>query len=210
MTWTKDPQVMFEGGKASLFDLLEDLDYDDCLAKAQKIAGVEGSRPAGSQSQSGDGDDDFEAKAKRLSRLSASSRRRSSVGAMTQSSLDIAQLTAQLQLDARSLARPRPTPVSDMEELASALSCPGSPSNGMYTCSSTSTFCVDIGNNTMDFDGFLYQSDSSAKWKITGTGTLSGNDATRILENLGTLELDGITLRDGYGYVSPHSRTVDR
>jgi len=47
MAWTKDPQVMFEGKKASLFDLLEDLDYDACLAKAQTIAGVSGARPAG-------------------------------------------------------------------------------------------------------------------------------------------------------------------
>ena len=27
--------------------MLEDLDYDDCLAKAQSIAGVSGKRPAG-------------------------------------------------------------------------------------------------------------------------------------------------------------------
>jgi len=47
MLWTKDPQVAFEGKKASLFDLLEDLDYDECLAKAQAIAGVSGKRPAG-------------------------------------------------------------------------------------------------------------------------------------------------------------------
>jgi len=45
--WTKDPQVEFEGKKQSLFDLLEDLDYDECLAKAQAIAGVRGERPAG-------------------------------------------------------------------------------------------------------------------------------------------------------------------
>ena len=32
----------FEGEKGSLFDLLEDLNVDDCLAKAQKIAGVKG------------------------------------------------------------------------------------------------------------------------------------------------------------------------
>ena len=32
----------FEGTKASLFDLLEDLDADECLGKAQKIAGVSG------------------------------------------------------------------------------------------------------------------------------------------------------------------------
>ena len=38
---------MYDGKKASLFDLLEDLDYDDCLAKAQAIAGVKGSRPSG-------------------------------------------------------------------------------------------------------------------------------------------------------------------
>jgi hypothetical protein len=47
MAWTKDPQVLFDGKKASLFDLLEDLDYDDCLAKAQAIAGVSGKRPSG-------------------------------------------------------------------------------------------------------------------------------------------------------------------
>jgi len=47
MAWTKDPQVMFEGKKASLFDLLEDLDYEPCLAKAQAIAGVTGSKPDG-------------------------------------------------------------------------------------------------------------------------------------------------------------------
>ena len=69
---------------------------------------------------------------------------------------------------------------------------------------------MDIGSNTITLDGQLYQSDISAKWKITGTGTLSGNDATRILTNLGTLELSGITLRDGYGVgVSPLSRAAD-
>ena len=47
MTWTKDPQVPFENKKASLFDLLEDLDYGPCLEKAQAIAGVSGERPAG-------------------------------------------------------------------------------------------------------------------------------------------------------------------
>jgi len=47
MEWTKDPQVMFNGKKSSLFDLLEDLDNDECLAKAQTIAGVSGSRPSG-------------------------------------------------------------------------------------------------------------------------------------------------------------------
>ena len=40
-------QVTYDGKKASLFDLLEDLDYDECLAKAQAIAGVTGKRPAG-------------------------------------------------------------------------------------------------------------------------------------------------------------------
>lgn len=49
MAWTKDPQVKYEDKKASLFDLLEDLDYDDCLAKAQAIAGVSGKRPSGKQ-----------------------------------------------------------------------------------------------------------------------------------------------------------------
>jgi len=47
MAWTKDPQVPDGAKKASLFDLLEDLDYDECLAKAQSIAGVSGSRPSG-------------------------------------------------------------------------------------------------------------------------------------------------------------------
>lgn len=47
MAWTKDPQVSYEGKKSSLFDLLEDLDYDECLAKAQAIAGVSGTRVAG-------------------------------------------------------------------------------------------------------------------------------------------------------------------
>jgi len=47
LKWTKDPQVSFEGKKASLFDLLEDLDHDECLSKAQAIAGVSGKRPAG-------------------------------------------------------------------------------------------------------------------------------------------------------------------
>ena len=40
-------QVRFEGKKASLFDCLEDLDYDACLERAQTIAGVSGSRPTG-------------------------------------------------------------------------------------------------------------------------------------------------------------------
>jgi hypothetical protein len=47
MAWSKDPQVPFEGKKSSLFDLLEDLDYDDCLAKAQAIHGIKGDRPSG-------------------------------------------------------------------------------------------------------------------------------------------------------------------
>lgn len=45
LEWTKDPQVSFEGKKASLFDLLEDLDNDACLEKAQKIAGVSAPLP---------------------------------------------------------------------------------------------------------------------------------------------------------------------
>ena len=36
--WCNDPQVSYEGGKGSLFDLLEDLDADDVLKRAQKIA----------------------------------------------------------------------------------------------------------------------------------------------------------------------------
>jgi len=47
MHWTKDPQVMFEGKKQSLFDLLEDLDYTECLSKAQAIAGVSRKIPEG-------------------------------------------------------------------------------------------------------------------------------------------------------------------
>lgn len=35
--WTKDPQVEYEGKKASLFDLLEDMNASDCLAKAIKF-----------------------------------------------------------------------------------------------------------------------------------------------------------------------------
>jgi len=38
--WTFDPQVNFEGGKKSLFDLLEDIDSTDCLLKSCKIADV--------------------------------------------------------------------------------------------------------------------------------------------------------------------------
>ena len=79
-----------------------------------------------------------------------------------------------------------------------------------YTCAATSA-CVDIGSSTITLDGRLDQSDSSAKWKITGTGAISGNDATRILVNYGVLELDGITLQDAYhsSHVSPLSRAVD-
>jgi len=44
--WRPTLQVEFEGGKGSLFDLLEDLNADECLAKAQKIAGVTGDIPA--------------------------------------------------------------------------------------------------------------------------------------------------------------------
>mmetsp|Transcript_13484 Transcript_13484/g.34578 ORF Transcript_13484/g.34578 Transcript_13484/m.34578 type:complete len:323 (+) Transcript_13484:136-1104(+) len=47
MAWTKDPQVNFDGKKSSLFDLLEDLDYEECLSKSQAIAGVSGKRPNG-------------------------------------------------------------------------------------------------------------------------------------------------------------------
>jgi hypothetical protein len=46
MAWTKDPQVEFEGAKGSLFDYLEDLNCDECLSKAMKIAGVTGDVPA--------------------------------------------------------------------------------------------------------------------------------------------------------------------
>ena len=41
-----DPQVEFEGAKGSLFDYLEDLNCDECLSKAMKIAGVTGDLPA--------------------------------------------------------------------------------------------------------------------------------------------------------------------
>jgi hypothetical protein len=36
--WTADPPVMYEGKKQSIFDLLEDLDAKECLAKSGKIA----------------------------------------------------------------------------------------------------------------------------------------------------------------------------
>jgi len=45
--WTKDPLVLYQGKKQSLFDLLEDLDRDECIAKAQDIAGVSGALPDG-------------------------------------------------------------------------------------------------------------------------------------------------------------------
>lgn len=45
LTWIKDPQVPFEGKKGSLFDLLEDMDSPDCLAKSVKIAGAAGPAP---------------------------------------------------------------------------------------------------------------------------------------------------------------------
>merc|ERR1712217_177439 len=38
--WCDDPQVSYDGKKQSLFDLLEDLDAGDCLAKSSKIADV--------------------------------------------------------------------------------------------------------------------------------------------------------------------------
>jgi len=40
MTWTKDPQVMVDGSKASLFDSLEDINSDECIKRTQAIAGV--------------------------------------------------------------------------------------------------------------------------------------------------------------------------
>jgi len=45
LAWTKDPQVPYKGKKGSLFDLLEDMDSADCLAKAADIAGTPGSVP---------------------------------------------------------------------------------------------------------------------------------------------------------------------
>eukprot|EP00929_Paragymnodinium_shiwhaense_P037244 TRINITY_DN1987_c0_g2_i1.p1 TRINITY_DN1987_c0_g2~~TRINITY_DN1987_c0_g2_i1.p1 ORF type:complete len:2122 (-),score=771.88 TRINITY_DN1987_c0_g2_i1:341-6706(-) len=41
--WTDDPQVEFHKQKSSLFDLLEDLDVEQCLGKAARIVGAEGS-----------------------------------------------------------------------------------------------------------------------------------------------------------------------
>jgi nucleoside diphosphate kinase len=49
--WTKDPQVDVDGGKASLFDTLEDMNSDKCLAKALKIAGAKGKLPAYSKNE---------------------------------------------------------------------------------------------------------------------------------------------------------------
>ncbi|CAK9087008.1 unnamed protein product [Durusdinium trenchii] len=40
--WFNDPQVDFEGGKKSLFDLLEDLDAAACLKKCKEIVRLEG------------------------------------------------------------------------------------------------------------------------------------------------------------------------
>jgi nucleoside diphosphate kinase len=40
LAWTKDPQVELEGKKGSCFDYLEDTNTSECLAIAQKIAGV--------------------------------------------------------------------------------------------------------------------------------------------------------------------------
>lgn len=42
LAWTKDPQVEFEGQKRGLFDIMEDLNVQDCLKRAQTIAGVSG------------------------------------------------------------------------------------------------------------------------------------------------------------------------
>jgi len=39
MAWTKDPQVELEGKKVSLFDSLEDINADECIAKVQAIVG---------------------------------------------------------------------------------------------------------------------------------------------------------------------------
>ena len=37
MAWSVDPQVSFNGEKASLFDLVEDLDSTACLQKLVEI-----------------------------------------------------------------------------------------------------------------------------------------------------------------------------
>jgi hypothetical protein len=36
--WSGDPAVSYDGKLQSIFDLLEDLDADECLAKAVDIA----------------------------------------------------------------------------------------------------------------------------------------------------------------------------
>eukprot|EP01004_Peranema_trichophorum_P004450 NODE_3371_length_1363_cov_77.375806_g2935_i0.p1 GENE.NODE_3371_length_1363_cov_77.375806_g2935_i0~~NODE_3371_length_1363_cov_77.375806_g2935_i0.p1 ORF type:complete len:363 (+),score=77.64 NODE_3371_length_1363_cov_77.375806_g2935_i0:71-1159(+) len=41
LAWTKDPQVDYDGKKASLFDSLEDTDADECIKRALKIAGID-------------------------------------------------------------------------------------------------------------------------------------------------------------------------
>jgi hypothetical protein len=41
--WSRDPAVDFNGGKFSVFDLHEDLNYEDCIAKSLAI--VAGSTP---------------------------------------------------------------------------------------------------------------------------------------------------------------------
>lgn len=37
-SWSVDPQVMYNGKKASLFDLVEDMGSDECIAKLVDIA----------------------------------------------------------------------------------------------------------------------------------------------------------------------------
>lgn len=46
MGWTKDPQVAYGGAQASLFDSLEDVNSDVCLARCLEIAGVEAKEDA--------------------------------------------------------------------------------------------------------------------------------------------------------------------
>ncbi|CAK9087009.1 unnamed protein product [Durusdinium trenchii] len=53
--WFNDPQVDFEGGKKSLFDLLEDLDAAACLKKCKDIAAANKKRSRGGQQVSGCG-----------------------------------------------------------------------------------------------------------------------------------------------------------
>merc|ERR1712146_600698 len=43
MEWTKDPHVEYDGEKSSLFDIMEDINSSECLAKAKVIAKVDGS-----------------------------------------------------------------------------------------------------------------------------------------------------------------------